>query len=120
MELNFNFQDAAQKSSTGFSSYEEPQYLVPEVDILEDEAGVYYIYELPGIKTEELNVELSEEAVFVAAVSDKKDKQILHQERALGTFFRRLPLPDSVDVNSAQADFNNGLLEISFVKTNNY
>ncbi len=116
----FNLQTAQGNFSSGLSAYTEKQYLLPEVDILEDEAEIYYIYELPGIDTATLNVELSSDQIFVTANSRQRDKKLVHQERKRGNFFRQLPLPDNVDRDSAQADFNQGILEISFTKENTF
>ena len=112
-----SIQDVQDNLSTGASSYKNNHYIIPQLDILEDDSNVYYLYELPGIDTENLNVELSEEEIFIMSTSKlDEQKTTLHQERKKGEFFRKMKLPLNVNTDSIEANFRNGLLEISFPK----
>lgn len=122
---NFNLQNTQGNYSTGISNYNQQMYLTPQVDILEDDSTIYYVYELPGIDPGQLNVELSEDSVFIEGkmdvnVDDQSEPDFLYQERSKGSFFRKMQLPMNVDSDAAKANFTNGLLKISFPKTNNF
>jgi HSP20 family protein len=116
---NFDVQNSQGDLSSGISSYNNQRYFVPQVDILEDDSKFYYVYELPGINPEELNVEISEESVFIEGKFKEfgeNERNFLYQERIMGSFFRKMPLPVNIDSDSAKADFKHGLLNVSFSK----
>lgn len=121
MEDKIDIQITQDGHSTGLSSYTEAKYLIPEVDIAEDKEKIYYLYQLPGIDTQSLNVELSDKEIFIQANSETKEgMQFVHQERIKGEYFRKLPLPSNGDSDLAEADLKKGLLEIAFPKRKNY
>ncbi|MCK8828325.1 Hsp20/alpha crystallin family protein [Natroniella acetigena] len=115
--VDFDLQSSENNYSTGVSSYMKQKYITPQVDILEDKEQIYYIYQLPGVEEEDLNVELSTDKVFIMAESKSyQEKEILYQESNCGIFFRQLPLPLQVEVDAAEANLKAGLLEINFPK----
>ncbi len=119
MNSKFNLQDAQGNYSSGISNYNNQDYIIPQIDILEDDNKIYYVYELSELDTESLKVELSEEEIFVQGNTKiDKDKDYTYQERAKGTFFRKLPLPSNSNIDTARADFKGGVLKISFSKRN--
>lgn len=73
--------------------------------------------DLPGLKKDDVQVELTNEAVTIRGERrDEKEEEregYYHSEREYGEFYRSIPLPDGVITESAQASFNNGVLEIS-------
>lgn len=123
MANNFNLQNTQGNHSTGIANYNQSNYSAPQVDIVEDDRAVHYICELPGVNPESLNVELSQESIFIEANVDsavQNQMNFLHQERRKGAFFRRMPLPVNVDNNNVEANFTHGLLKVTFPKTNNF
>jgi len=123
VDNNFHVQNAQGSSSTGSSKYNNQTYFTPQVDVVEDSSTIHYIYELPGVNPKEMNVELSDESVYVEGNIGSINQQpikFLHQERRKGSFFRKLKLPVNVDIDAAKADFSHGLLKVSFPKTRNY
>ncbi|ADL12790.1 Hsp20/alpha crystallin family protein [Acetohalobium arabaticum] len=123
MANNFNLQNRQGNHSTGIANYNQPNYVSPQVDVVEDDRAVHYIYELPGVNLESLNVELSQESIFIEANIDsavQNQMNFLHQERRKGAFFRKMSLPTNVDNNNAEANFTHGLLKVTFPKTNNF
>jgi len=73
--------------------------------------------DLPGLKKDDVQVELTSEAVTIQGERrDQKEEEregYYHSEREYGEFYRSIPLPEGVITESAQASFNNGVLEIS-------
>jgi HSP20 family protein len=73
--------------------------------------------DLPGLKKDDVQVELTNEALTIRGERrDEKEEEregYYHSEREYGEFYRTIPLPDGVIGESAQASFNNGVLEIS-------
>jgi HSP20 family protein len=73
--------------------------------------------DLPGLKKDEVQVELTDEALTIRGErrEEKEEERegYYHSEREYGQFYRSIPLPEGVITESAQASFNNGVLEIS-------
>jgi HSP20 family protein len=73
--------------------------------------------ELPGLKKDDVQVEVTEDAITIHGERqeqrDEEREGYYHTEREYGQFYRTIPLPEGVITDSAQATFNNGVLEIS-------
>lgn len=73
--------------------------------------------ELPGLKKEDVNVELTEDALTIRG-ERKEERQeeregYYHSESEYGQFYRTVPLPEGVISESAKASFRDGILEIN-------
>ncbi len=72
--------------------------------------------ELPGLRKEDVQVELGENAVTIRGERREQHEEeregYYHSEREYGQFYRTIPLPEGVIAESAQASFRNGVLEI--------
>lgn len=72
--------------------------------------------ELPGMKREDIQVELTEDALTIRGErrEEREERQegYFHSEREYGEFSRTIPLPQGTIGESAEATFKDGLLEI--------
>ena len=94
----------------------------PAVDIKESDSDIRIDLELPGMKPEE--VEITAENGLLTIRGEKRserkegDEGRYHVvERSYGTFLRTFTLPQGVDENQIQAEFNDGVLSIRIPKT---
>ena len=73
--------------------------------------------DLPGLKKEDLQVDLSDDAVTIRGErrNERQEQRegYWHSEREYGEFHRTVPLPQGVIGESAKATFRDGVLEIS-------
>lgn len=73
--------------------------------------------DLPGLKKDDVQVELTDEALTIRGERHEEKEEeregYYHSEREYGQFHRSIPLPEGVIGESAQASFNNGVLEIT-------
>ena len=73
--------------------------------------------ELPGLKKDDVEVELTQDAVTIRGERREEREEeregYFHTEREYGGFYRAIPLPEGVIAESAEATFRDGLLEIS-------
>ena len=73
--------------------------------------------ELPGLKKDDVQVEMTDDAITIHG--ERRDEHeeerdgYYHSERQYGQFYRTIPIPEGVIPESAQATFNNGVLEVS-------
>lgn len=75
-------------------------------DVIDNEKDYRIIVELPGIKKEDIDLQIAEQEISVKSISDNKHRQ----------FAAKISLNSSVIAKSAQAKFNNGVLEITIPK----
>lgn len=92
----------------------------PAVDVAEDDKQYTLKAELPGLKRDDVNVELKDNVLSIHG--DRKferedKKQNYHYvERSYGSFFRSFALPGVTDDSKVEAHFNDGLLTVSVAK----
>jgi HSP20 family protein len=95
-----------------------PKKRLPNTDIIEDDGQVRIIAELPGIKKEDIDVQIRDHYLQIAAKSEseEQDEAYLRRERQSRQFYRRIKLPTTVDPEKAKATFENGILELELPK----
>jgi HSP20 family protein len=77
---------------------------------------------LPGFKKEDVNVEVTNDYVTIqtqkreAKEEEDKKRNFIRKERAFETYYRRVTLPQEVNSNEAQANLNDGILQITLPK----
>jgi HSP20 family protein len=94
----------------------------PAVDIKENDSDIRIDLELPGLKPED--VEITAENGLLSIRGEKRSERKEGEEgryhvveRSYGTFMRTFTLPQGVDENQIQAEFNEGVLSIRIPKT---
>jgi len=93
--------------------------IVPRMDIFETKDQVVYILEMPGIDTEQLEVEIEGSNIRVAAPIlniNPQEASYRYQERPKGQLSRIIAIAPDVDSESVSANIKNGLLELRFRK----
>jgi HSP20 family protein len=100
---------------------EEMEISYPAVDIFEDNKHVTVKAELPGMTKEELDVNITEEAITISGEKKKEEKveekEYYRVERSHGSFSRTFSFPTEVQSAKARASFKDGVLEVSIPKT---
>jgi len=93
----------------------------PTVDVFEEGDDVVVKAELPGIKKEDIDVNLTGDTVTISGEKKKEDKVekkgYYRMERSYGSFSRSLRMPAEVQSDKAKAKFKDGVLEIRVPKT---
>lgn len=100
------------------SELEEP-YL--PVDIYEDNESVILKAELPGIKRENIDIQLAADSITISG-QKKSEEKVEHKdyyrlERSYGSFTRRFQLPVETQTDKARATFKDGVLEVRIPKS---
>ena len=88
----------------------------PAVDMYEEGNEVVLKAELPGIKKENIKVNMVENTLTITGEKTTEEKverkDYLRLERSHGTFSRTLTLPEGLKVEDIRAAFTDGVLEI--------
>ena len=93
----------------------------PRVDIAETEQAISLHVEIPGVQKEDVKIFINEERILSIRGEKKQSEtiegqQFVRVESHFGTFARSFTLSDSIDINAIQAEFNNGILQITLPK----
>jgi len=89
---------------------------MPAIKINELDGQLQVRAELPGLKPEDVKVEVTDGALTIQGERkyerEENKKGVYRSERRYGQFYREIPLPEGADVEQAKAQFNNGVIEI--------
>jgi len=86
----------------------------PPVDVEEtDEAWIFEV-ELPGVKRDDVQVEVSDSELAISGKVDERKRAgvVRRRARRSGTFEYRTTLPAGIDADHVDAKFDNGLLTV--------
>ena len=96
--------------------------LAPAFDVTENDKAFNIHAELPGIKKEDINVDIDDNSLTFSgeskASNEYNDENVRYSERRYGHFSRTVPVPDHVDRDHIKANFKDGVLNLELPKTN--
>lgn len=99
----------------------EGRRLMPAMNLEESKDGFHLTLELPGMKKDDINVSLQDNMLTISGEKkiedDSNDRNFQHRERIYGQFCRNVELPDMIDADKIQADYENGILRIDIPKS---
>jgi HSP20 family protein len=93
----------------------------PRVDIAETEKAISLHVEIPGVQKDDVKISINEDRILSIRGEKRQSEtiegqQFVRVESHFGTFARSFTLSDSIDINAIQAEFNNGILQITLPK----
>lgn len=93
----------------------------PTTDIDEEDDHYMLSLEIPGMKKDELKIEVIEDQVVISGErktqEKRKEKDSLYSERRFGRFQRAFTLPTHVDAGKIEAQFQDGVLKVYVPKS---
>jgi HSP20 family protein len=98
----------------------ETQSWVPTLDVWETADHVVYAFDLPGLKREDVSVEVEDGSLTVSATRTRSEEAqsegFRRFERRFGSFTRTVGLPQGVSEDDIAASYADGVLEIRVPK----
>jgi HSP20 family protein len=93
---------------------------MPRVDIFEQEGNLVVKAEVPGVKKEDIDLEI-QDGDLVLRAERKEEREVKEEhwyrmERSYGSLYRRLPLPEGVKSDQIRAALTDGVLEVTIPK----
>jgi HSP20 family protein len=89
----------------------------PAIDVLRDDGSLVIHADLPGIKPDEVKIEVEDDILTVSGAheerKDEKDKHFVRRERSYGSFSRSMALPPGVDAKKITATTRDGVVEVT-------
>lgn len=93
---------------------------VPAVNTREGEFAYHIEVDLPGISRDEIEITTEDNVLTISGErrlkEESKEEDYYKVESSYGKFTRSFTLPEKVDVASIQAEFVNGVLEVTIPK----
>ena len=100
---------------------ERAEFRTPRVDVLSRDDELLVRAEIPGIKREDLTVELNGDLLTIRGEQHHETKteegDLMRAEIAHGAFSRTMTLPSGLDAEHAKAELKDGVLEVHLPKT---
>jgi len=92
-----------------------------KVDVKEDDKAYTVHAEIPGVKKEDIQVDVTGDQISIRAEvkrekEEKKDEKLLHSERYYGMVSRSFTLPGEVDDKATIAKYKDGVLDLTLPK----
>jgi HSP20 family protein len=117
-EMNRMIEDAFSIGATG---NENGTVWRPAVELNEQNGNYQLRAELPGMNKDNINVEVSDDAITINAETKKEEQEkkgnVHSSEFRYGKFMRTVHFPSEVDNDKAKADFKDGVLTVTVPKT---
>ena len=91
----------------------------PAVDIFETEKEITLLADLPGVKTEHLTIDLSDDVLTLTGEVkpfEGPDEEDILIEYEVGNYYRQFTLPELIDQNKIDARLNDGVLRLTLPK----
>jgi HSP20 family protein len=93
---------------------------VPAVDVWETDKELVYAFDLPGVREDEIAIELHDDTLSVSAqrerTAEAAEDGFVRFERRFGSFSRAVGVPAGVTEEAVTADYRDGVLELRVAK----
>lgn len=93
---------------------------MPAAEIDETDSTVELRIEIPGMKPEELDIQVSADSVSISGErkteTKAEERGITRSEFRYGRFQRVLPLPSRIENDKVEADYKDGILKLHMPK----
>jgi len=92
----------------------------PVMDVIEDEENLIVKTDLPGVKKEDIKIDITEDTLEITAnfeeETEVEDVNYIKRERRYGEATRLMKLPAKILINESTAKFENGVLTVTLPK----
>jgi HSP20 family protein len=122
------FEDVLKEFSRGFwvkpAAFPAGTSVEMKVDVKEDDKAFTIRAEIPGVKKDDIKVDIEGNLVSVSAEvkqerEAKEGEKVVYSERTYGMASRSFTLPREVDAQGAKAEYKDGLLSLVLPKKAN-
>lgn len=104
-----------------FSGRESLTEFEPRVNLKEGKDKIEVTAELPGMKEDDVELSLDDNNLVLKGEKKherESDEEGYHVvERGYGSFYRRIPVPSQIDEDNVEAEFKDGVLNVTLPKT---
>lgn len=94
-------------------------FVVPPVDVFEDESGITLLADLPGVARDGLNVRVDGDSLQIegtVSASGPQQMELVYGEALSPSYRRRFTLSRELDASRIEAQLKDGVLRLSIPK----
>lgn len=98
---------------------ETQDYVVPLVDIFENDQSYVMITNIPGVKRENIRVKIKGDSFLIFGkinYEDRKQRKYILNETEIGNYYRVFKISKSIDKSKIEAMYENGQLIVKLPK----
>src|SRR5687768_7928803 len=99
-----------------WTEYQMPSWS-SQIELTETNGQFTVRADLPGLKKEDINVEVLDGSLVISGERTKESKEegegFYKTEHSYGSFYRSIPLPEAANKDKATATFRDGVLQVS-------
>ncbi|MCK5076093.1 MAG: Hsp20/alpha crystallin family protein [Calditrichia bacterium] len=121
-EMNRIFNNLNDQAVTDEETINE-QVWTPRVNIAENKDKYSIELDLPGMSKKDIQINLKDNSLQIEGerkgkkeTKESKEQNWVRKEAFYGKFSRSFTLPKDVDVSKTEANFKNGVLEVTLIK----
>ncbi len=107
-------------SRVGSGDVTERQSWTPSIDVIETDDSIKLKAELAGMDPQDISIEVQDNVLTVSGErrfeEEVKEDKYYRIERRYGSFSRSIALPQAVNENGIEAQYENGVLEVTVPK----
>ena len=107
------------QTAAGVEHTRQGNSFVPAVDIFETDTAITVIADMPGVRAEDLDIDLRENILTLSGdvhSRESEGERGVIREYGTGTYFRQFTLSDAIDQGKIDAKLENGVLRLSLPK----
>jgi HSP20 family protein len=103
-----------------FHPQERHQSVRPPVDVVEDNEGYHFYFDMPGLKADSVDLRVENDMLTVSAERKRpewsKETAVHYSERHFGAIRRTFRLPKDASPDGIRANHKDGVLEVTVEK----
>lgn len=92
----------------------------PRADISETDDAYHVTMDLPGLSKDDVEIRAEGQRLLVQGERQEEQREegesYLRVERSRGSFYRSLPMPETANLEEAEAEYDNGTLTVRIPK----
>jgi len=107
------------QTSSQAPQQQQQRYVVPPVDVFEDESSITVLADLPGVTREQLQVRVDGETLVLEAVASTagpQDMELVYGELQCPAYRRQFTLSRELDTQRIEAHLREGVLRLVLPK----
>ncbi|MFN8543147.1 MAG: Hsp20/alpha crystallin family protein [Candidatus Binatia bacterium] len=91
-------------------------YVVPPVDVYEDDKGFVLVADMPGVRPDGLEIHIDRERLTVHGRVPTQTSALRHREFILRDYYRSFAVADVIDTEHINATLKDGILRVELPK----
>jgi HSP20 family protein len=103
-----------------FTAQQRPRGIRPVVDVVEDKEGYHFYFDMPGLKSDSLDLRVENDKLTVTVERKRpqwpSESTVHFSERHFGQIRRTFELPEDASREKIHASYKDGVLEVMVEK----